>query len=52
MSGDHLRQNGQVKSLARKYKLNKEQVEILHLEIGGQGYGYHEIEELIINLFK
>lgn len=34
-----------------KYGLKKE-LETLHREVGGQGYGYHEIEELIIDLFK
>lgn len=52
MPGDHVRQNKQVRSLAAKYGLNKDQIEALHREIGGQGYGYHEIEELIIDLFK
>ena len=52
MPGDQARQNKQVRTLAKKYGLEDDQVEILHREIGGQGYGYHEIEELIIELFK
>ena len=52
MPGDHTRQNKQVETLAKKYGLDDDQVEILYREIGCQGYGYHEIEELIIELFK
>lgn len=52
MPGDQARQNKQVRTLAKKYGLEDDQVEILHREIGGQGYGYHGIEELIIELFK
>ena len=52
MPGDHTRQNKQVETLAKKYGLDKKQIEVVHREIGGQGYGYHEIEELIIELFK
>lgn len=48
---DHERQNEQVKSLAQKYKLTKEQQDKVHREISGQGYSYKEIEELIIEMF-
>ena len=44
-------QNAQVRQLAKKYKLNNEQIKTLHDYIGGQGYGYHEIEQAILDLF-
>jgi hypothetical protein len=44
-------QNKQIIDLTRKYKLNHKQVEELHELIHGEGYGYHEIEELIKDYF-
>ena len=52
MPGNNQAQNEQVRSLCKKYDLNKEKKEILHREIGGQGYGYHEIEQIIKDLFN
>ena len=51
MSGNHVVQNKQIKYLARKYKLDENDIEELHELVHGQGYGYHEIEELIIDYF-
>lgn len=51
MPGNNQAQNEQVRSLCNKYNLTKDQKEVLHREIGGQGYGYHEIEDVIKELF-
>ncbi len=51
MPGDHDRQNKQVESLAKKHNLDKDEKRILHDEISNQGFGYHEIEELIHDIF-
>ena len=48
---DHDRQNKQVRSLAKKYKLTKKETDVLHDEISHQGFGYHEIEEFIHDFF-
>lgn len=52
MSGNHNVQNKQIRDLARKHKLNNKEIEELHELIHGEGYGYHEIEELIVIFFK
>ena len=52
MSANRQVQKEQIESLIRKYKLTPSERRILHNEISHQGYGYHEIEELIIDLFK
>jgi len=52
MSGNHDVQNKQIRDLARKHKLNNNEIEELHELIHGEGYNYHEIEELIINFFN
>lgn len=52
MSGNRAVQNEQVKSLSRKYNLNKPQQRTLHELISGQGYGYEEIEQLIKAYFN
>ena len=51
MTRDHDRQNKQVRSLAKKYKLSEKETEVLHDEISHQGFGYHEIEEFIHDFF-
>lgn len=38
-------------SLCKKYNLSKEQRRILHDYISGQNYSYHEIEQIIKELF-
>lgn len=52
MSGNHDVQNKQIRDLARKHKLNNNEIEELHELIHEEGYNYHEIEELIINFFN
>ncbi|MDH6355873.1 hypothetical protein M2132_002223 [Dysgonomonas sp. PH5-45] len=47
--GNNQSQNKQVSDLARKYKLSKQQRRQLHDMISGEGYGYHEIEQVIKN---
>ena len=37
--------------LAKKYGLNADQRHEIHRLVGGQGYGYHEIEELILDYY-
>ncbi len=51
MTRDHDRQNKQVRSLAKKYKLSEKEERTLHDEISHQGLGYHEIEEFIHDFF-
>ena len=41
----------QIDSLCKKYNLSKEQRRILHDYISGQNYSYHEIEQIIKELF-
>ena len=50
MSGNRNVQKEQIESLASKHKLTKKERRILHDEISHQGYGYHEIEDLIYSL--
>lgn len=52
MSGNHDVQNKQIDNLCTKYKLDKTQRRAVHDLIGGQGYGYHEIEQLIKDYFN
>ena len=52
MSANRNVQDQQFKSLIRKYHLSKDEKDILHNEISHQGYGYHEIEQLIKELFN
>ena len=52
MSGNRTIQKEQFETLVKKYNLNKQERKILHDYIHGQGYGYHEIEEVIIELFR
>ena len=47
MFGNRNVQKEQIESLASKHKLTKKERRILHDEISHQGYGYHEIEDLI-----
>ncbi|MDE5856345.1 MAG: RHS repeat-associated core domain-containing protein [Anaeroplasmataceae bacterium] len=49
--GHNQYENKQFNSLCNKYKLTKEQRRILHDYISGQNYTYHEIEQIIIELF-
>lgn len=49
--GHNQYENKQFNSLCNKYKLKKQQRRILHKNISGQNYSYHEIERLIIELF-
>ena len=51
MSGNRAVQKEQVNTLVKKHHLSKQERQILHDEISHQGYGYHEIEELIYTLF-
>ena len=49
--GHNQYENKQFNSLCNKHKLTKEQRRILHDYISGQNYSYHEIEQIIIELF-
>ena len=49
--GHNQYENRQVNSLCNKYKLTKDQRRILHDYISGQNLSYHEIEQVIIELF-
>ena len=49
--GHNQYENKQFNSLCNKYKLTKEQRRILHDYISGQNYSYHEIEQIIKELF-
>lgn len=44
-------QNEQVASLVKKYQLTKEQRQRLHVEVTKQGYSYHEVEQIIKDMF-
>lgn len=44
--GNNQAQNKQVRDIVKKFKLNKKQQRQLHDEITGQGFDYHEIEEI------
>ena len=52
MSGNHDVQNKQIDNLVVKYKLNKAERKTLHQLVGGEGYSYTEIEQLIKEYFK
>lgn len=52
MSANREVQEEQIKSLCTKYKLGKDQKRIVHDLVSGQGYGYHEIEQLIKDYFN
>lgn len=52
MSANHDVQNAQIDNLCTKYNLDKPHRRILHELIGGQGYSYHEIEQLIKDYFN
>jgi len=52
MPGNNQVQNKQIDNLARVYNLSKGQRNELHRLIGGEGYGYKEIEQLIKNYFN
>ena len=52
MTANHALQNQQYKDIVSKLNLNSKQAEQLHREISGQGYGYKEILQLAIDLFK
>ena len=45
-------QNQQIDRLQKKYKFNNKIREILHEIISGQGYNYHQIEEIIKTLLN
>lgn len=49
--GHNQYENKQFNSLCNKYKLTKDQRRVLHDNITGQNYEYHEIEQLILELF-
>lgn len=51
MSGNRVVQRKQVDALSKKHHLYPYERKILHDEISHQGLGYHEIEELIYELF-
>lgn len=52
MSGNRGVQKEQVESLCSKYHLEKAERRTLHDLISGQGYGYHEVEQLIKDYFN
>jgi len=52
MPGNNQVQNKQVRDLVNKHKLTKDQQRQLHDMISGEGLGFHEIEEVIINFIK
>lgn len=52
MSGNHDVQNKQARSLAKKYNLNKKQQGIFHDLVTGQGYNYHEMEQVLRDYFN
>lgn len=49
MSGNRVVQKEQFNTLANKYRLSKAQRKELHKLISGQGYGYHEVEKIILD---
>lgn len=49
--GHNQYENKQFNSLCNKYKLTKNQRRILYDYISGQNYSYHEIEQVIKELF-
>lgn len=50
--GNNQAQNKQFNDICRELKLNKDQKRLLHDEISGQNYGYHDIRNLALELFK
>ena len=52
MPGNNQMQNKQIDNLARVYNLSVGQRSELHRLIGGEGYGYKEIEQLIKDYFN
>ena len=48
---DNKKQNNQVKKVAKKLNLNKDQQRQLHDAIHGLGYGFQEIYELAVDMF-
>ena len=51
MSGNRVIQRKQIDALYSKHHLTDDERRVLHDEISHQGLGYHEIEELIYDLF-
>ena len=52
MSANRVVQKKQIDYLAKKHRLSKNEREILHRHIGHEGYDFHEIEQIIFDLFK
>lgn len=52
MPGNNQAQNKQTRDVATALGLNKNQAQRLHREIGGQGFGYHEIMERAKDMFN
>ena len=50
--GHNQYENKQFKQLVGKHQLTKEEARTLHDFISHQNYSYHEIEEIIFNLFR
>lgn len=51
MSANRNIQKEQINYLAKRHKLSKDEREILHRYISHEGYGFHEIEQAIFDLF-
>ncbi|GAB6868113.1 hypothetical protein JCM16496A_05180 [Bacteroides rodentium JCM 16496] len=52
MSGNRAVQDEQIRSLCNKHNLDRVQRQTLHRLVGGEGLGYHEIEQLIKEYFR
>ncbi|MEN9918316.1 MAG: hypothetical protein RL662_752 [Bacteroidota bacterium] len=52
MPGNNQVQNKQVRDLVNKYRLTKDEQRTLHDYISGQGLGYHDIEQIIKEIFN
>jgi hypothetical protein len=51
MPGNNQAQNAQVRAIVVELGLDKDQRQQLHAAISGQGYGYHEIRQIAIDMF-
>jgi hypothetical protein len=51
MPGNNQAQNAQVRAIQVEFGLSDAQRDRLHQEISGQGYGYHEIRQIAIDMF-
>lgn len=52
MSANRGVQKEQIEALCTKHGLNKDERQVLHRLVGGEGYGYHEVEQVIKDYFN